>query len=381
MTITNAAFVCFALVTGGAPAPKNPPAKVEHAANGGTITLKPEAEKRLAITLGKIEKRSVRDVLVRSGRIDTAPGGRGPIVAPVAGTILPPPGKSALLLPGANVTDGQIVMRLLPLVAPDRNLEVEAKRDYELARARLDMAEKRAVRMKTLLKEGAVDVAALEQAQTEHDVAKAELEAAKKRVARAARNPMAADVSLSLRAPHAGVLMSSDVANGQAVTQGSVLFEVVAADALWVQVPVFVGALTKIDEDAKATVRVLGTDVRRSATRIKRPPVAGAGSAVAVFYALDDTDGLSPGLRATVELPLHDAGERLVAPWSSIVWDENGGTWVYARTAELTYTRKRVQVARIVGEHAVLDAGPDVGTEVATAGVMELYGTETGIGK
>ncbi len=381
MTVTNAAFLCLALVAGGAPSPKNAPAKVDHAETGGTITLKPEAEKRLAITLGKIEERAVRDVLVRSGRIDSAPGGRGTIAAPVDGTILPPPGRKDLMLPGATVTEGQVVMRLLPLVAPDRNLEVEAKRDFELARARLDMAEKRSARMKTLLKEGAVDVAALEQAQTEFDVAKAELEAAKKRVSRAARNPMAADVSLSLRAPHAGVVMSSAVASGQAVTRGAPLFEVVA-EGLWVQVPVYVGALPKIDEAAKATVRVLGSEVRRTATRVARPPVPGAGSAVTLFYAIDDGEGLTPGLRATVELPLNEVAQaRRVAPWSSIVWDANGGAWVYARTAPLTYTRKRVEVARIVGDVAVLDGGPPVGTEVATAGVMELFGTETGIGK
>lgn len=375
------ALVCLSLAAAG-PAPKNPPAKVEHSARGGTITLTAKAEERLAITLGVVEKKAVRDVIVRSGRIENRPGGRGAIVSPVAGTVLSPPGSKSLPLPGTRVTAGQVVMRLLPLVAPDRNLEVEAKRDLELARARLDMAEKRAARMKTLLAEGAVDVAAREQSDTELDVAKAELAAAKQRASRAARNPMAADVSLSLRAPHDGVLMSMMVADGQTVVGSTVLFEVIASDALWVQVPVYVGLLNGIDREAKATVRVLGAQTRRTAQLVDRPPVPTTGSAVALFYALDDVDDLTPGLRVTVEVPLAGtATERLVVPWTAIVWDANGGAWVYARTAEHTYVRHRVEVARIVGDDAVLDGGPAPGTKVATASVMELFGTETGIGK
>lgn len=377
----NPTFLALCIAAGG-PSPGKSPAKVVHAPDGGTITLTEKAEQRLAITVGSIETKAVRDVLVRSAEIIAAPGASAPIVAPVTGTIVAPPGQKTLLLPGAAVTAGQVVMRLRPLVAPDRNLEVEAKRDQELARARLEMAEKRAARMKTLLAEGAVDVAALEQATTAHDVARAELTAANERLSRAKRNPMAADVSLSLRAPHDGVLVTSEVAIGQAVAAGARMFEVLSNEPTWVRVPVWAGALDKIDGQATASVTLLGSNERLDARRVDRPPLPGRGSAVTVFYAVTSKTDVRPGQRATIHLPIGDPEEeRLVAPWAAILWDAGGRAWVYTKPSPLTYTRRRIEIDRIVGDHAVLVRGPPAGTTVATAGVAELFGTETGIGK
>ena len=45
-------------------------------------------------------------------------------------------------------------------------------------------------------------------------------------------------------------------------------------------------------------------------------------------------------------------------PWSAVVYDFHGGTWVYERTADRTYTRHRVVVRYVVDGIAVLDAGP-----------------------
>jgi len=66
----------------------------------------------------------------------------------------------------------------------------------------------------------------------------------------------------------------------------------------------------------------------------------------------------------------------LVVPYSALIYDERGRTWVYTSPERLTFVRAPVVVRRITGESAVLSAGPRAGTTVAVVGAAELYGTE-----
>ncbi|MEZ4711835.1 MAG: hypothetical protein R3A44_31915 [Caldilineaceae bacterium] len=76
-----------------------------------------------------------------------------------------------------------------------------------------------------------------------------------------------------------------------------------------------------------------------------------------------------------------DGQTRLVVPYSALIYDNNGGTWIYTSPDALTYVRTAVTVDFIEGDMVVLADGPDVGTNVATVAVAELYGTDTGVGK
>jgi hypothetical protein len=73
-----------------------------------------------------------------------------------------------------------------------------------------------------------------------------------------------------------------------------------------------------------------------------------------------------------------------VVPYSAVVYDPSGVTWVYTVPEPLTYMRAKVVVETVggaEGTEAVLSDGPPAGTTVVTKGVIELYGTELGIGK
>jgi hypothetical protein len=74
------------------------------------------------------------------------------------------------------------------------------------------------------------------------------------------------------------------------------------------------------------------------------------------------------------------ARERTIVPYSALVYETNGETWVYTNPDGLTFVRERVAVQRIEGNRAVLSEGPAAGTEVVTVGVAELFGAEHGIG-
>lgn len=69
-----------------------------------------------------------------------------------------------------------------------------------------------------------------------------------------------------------------------------------------------------------------------------------------------------------------------VVPYSSLLYDPKGKTWVYTSPKARTFVRAQVDVHRIEGERVFLRDGPPVGTVVASVGVAELYGTEFEVG-
>jgi hypothetical protein len=73
------------------------------------------------------------------------------------------------------------------------------------------------------------------------------------------------------------------------------------------------------------------------------------------------------------------AGTKTVIPYSAVLYEPDGKTWTYVSPKPLTFVRHAIVVDRIDGNHAVLSSGPALGTKVATVGVAELYGAESGI--
>jgi hypothetical protein len=76
-----------------------------------------------------------------------------------------------------------------------------------------------------------------------------------------------------------------------------------------------------------------------------------------------------------------------VVPYSAVLYDLKGETWVYVSDVSgtnpepLTFVRDRVSIDFIDGDLAVLSKGPPSGTMVVTVGGPELYGTESGVGE
>jgi len=74
-------------------------------------------------------------------------------------------------------------------------------------------------------------------------------------------------------------------------------------------------------------------------------------------------------------------GSGTVIPYSAVLYSPNGDTWAYVSPEPLTFVRQRIVVEHIDGDRAVLSAGPPPGTKVATVGVAELFGAESGLGQ
>ena len=73
-------------------------------------------------------------------------------------------------------------------------------------------------------------------------------------------------------------------------------------------------------------------------------------------------------------------GAGTVVPYAAVIYSPNGETWTYVNSDGLTFVRQAIVVDRIDGDEAHLSKGPTPGTKVATVGVQELYGAESGVG-
>jgi len=295
-----------------------------------TVTLTPSAEKRLAIVTEPIELKSIPATRLYGGELVFAD--------PVKG-------------------DGQSVFSLLSQMTPADRLrlaeeQINADGILESVGVELEAADLALNRAEELLNNKVGTTRSVDEAKARRDLATAALEAAQ------AKRTLLGPPILAAQAPM----------------------------TLWVKVPVYVGDLERIDSAQKATVGRLDgrpDDAARTAKPVAAPPSADPfASTVDLFYEIDNPDRkLQPGQRVGVTVPLMTDTESLVAPHAAILYDINGGTWVYESLGEQVYTFRRVQVSRVAGDRAVLASGPKPGTQVVTDGAAELFGTEFGVGK
>jgi len=366
----------------------SPPAKVEGAsAETGlaTIRLTEAAAQRLAVATAPVQQRSVVRRRTLGGTAAVPAGRSARLVAPFAARVEPIGGAGALVA-GAAVAAGQPLVRLQPL-QPEAVLQrTSADRDLATAQAQLDAAAARHRRASQLLADKTGNVRAVEEATAAMATATADVAAARSRVEAWNHVLFAADGSLTLQAPLAGVLCVCGVVPGQVVAAGTLLGEIAALDRLWIHVAVHAGDFASIDGAAPARIRRLsdGPDAEwLDADVAAAPPAADAatGSIDLVYELANAKAKLRPGERVLAMLQLTGAGERLVVPRAALLFDIHGGSWVYVQQAPCTFLRSRVQVAWVDGAEAVLERGPSPGTEVVTLGAAELFGTEFGQGK
>lgn len=73
--------------------------------------------------------------------------------------------------------------------------------------------------------------------------------------------------------------------------------------------------------------------------------------------------------------------DRPVVPYSAVIYDTEGNTWVYTSPESLTFVRAPILIDRIEGDQAFLSEPLETDAPVVTVGVAEIYGAETGVSK
>lgn len=72
-------------------------------------------------------------------------------------------------------------------------------------------------------------------------------------------------------------------------------------------------------------------------------------------------------------------GAARIVPFSAVLYDAAGKSWVYTNPSARTYVRAPIVVDHVTGNLAYLRSGPPIGTTVVTVGVAELLGVEYGV--
>ncbi len=391
------------------------PAKVERLpveTELARVTLTEDAARRLGIQTAAVAKRSVTPRRTLGGDAIVPTGNTIIVSAPVSGAVARP-GTRPIPTPGQRVDRGDAVVTLVPLLSPERDVPTPAEQvqlvgaranlvaaqtvatgDVDRSRAEVEAAKIALDRAQKLFADRAGARRAVDDAEAQLNIATSVFEAAVERERQLAGlleklevlNRTGEAIALPMSTPINGILSRLSISEGQTVASGAVLFEVINLDTIWIRVPVFVDLLSKIAPDQPARLVSLSGgayDTSISAKPIAAPPTADPMSSSAdLYYEVDNRKlGLRPGQRIGVELAMIGAGESLTVPAASILYDVNGGTWVYVVAGERQYQRQRVAIRWIEADTAILASGPDVGMQVVVEGAAELFGTEFGTGK
>jgi len=371
-------------------AKKESPAKINNPVKEDeltTITLTPRAEERLGVETVPATYRHMPGFMEVGGEIIAPPGTEIKVSAPFSGTVMRTK-KGQSLHAGANVKEGQEIMRLL-LMPPEQEL-MGAQEDVAVKQVEYDVARAKMARTEQILKDGATSEKALQEAQAQLATATAALNAARGKLnllnGKGGDSAGSGLSTLVLGAPVDGVLYHVYVAPGQTVPASTALFDVVSQSPVWVRVPVYSGSLSRIDLSGNAFVEPLGNPNQTPAAHagpIQGPPLSNAISATSdLYYQLPNEDErFRIGERVRVKLILQSEEKGLVIPWSAIVYDMYGGTWVYIETAPHVFSRRRVEISRIMDDIVVIKRGIAENDRVVFTAVAELYGTEFGGGK
>jgi cobalt-zinc-cadmium efflux system membrane fusion protein len=367
-----------------------PPAKVQNPVKETdltTVILTPEAEKRLGIEMADVEVRSIQKNRTYGGQVVPLSGRSITLNAPLPGTLLLPENGSVPAA-GKQLAASEPIYRLL-LALPRQDI-LTVRQEVALLQADFELAEKAVKRARQLRDDKAGSQKELEQAQSQLFKSMASLKVAKTRLELLGKGEINSDdeglSSLLVRSPIGGIIQKVHASPGQTVTASQALVEITNIDPVWIKVPVYVGDLTSIDSNQPAKVHNLG-DFAAVETHAAEPVVASftadpQSATLDIFYELPNTNFLyRPGQKVSVTVPLNVAEQTLVVPYSSILYDVYGGTWVYENTEPQKYARRRIELLHVLDGLAVLSRGPAVGAKVVSAGAAELFGTEFGVGK
>ncbi|OWY70796.1 hypothetical protein B7486_14430 [cyanobacterium TDX16] len=370
-----------------------------------TVTLSDEARKHLAIRTIEVVRESAQQFRTYGGTTVIPEGRSITLSSPLPGTIT---ATSSRTWPGSgiSVSVGEILFELLPSIRGDREVlnpadrialaraqadlesaRAQARGEVEAALVRLDAAAIALERAERLLKENAGSVRSLDEAKAGHRLAQSNLDAAQTRLSVLERTfsdleGAATGAALPISPQFDGVLQKIYVAAGEAVAAGAPLCEIASLNPLWIKVPVYVGDAASLERVGAARVFLLG-DSRNYTLRAKpvsSPMTANPSTAtVDWYYEIENpTLSLFPGQRLRVDIPATARTDVLVIPWASVVHDIHGGQWVYREVEPGAYTRLRVAVDRVDGDHAVLADGLQEKSRIVVEGSAELFGIEFG---
>ena len=270
---------------------------------------------------------------------------------------------------GANVKDGQVLMRLDPQDL--RLAEAQARATLQAAETERDLAEADYKRHQELRARNFVSQAVLDARQAALRAAQAKVEAA--RAGLRVQGNQAAYANLVSDAD--GVVTGVDAEVGQVVAAGTPVVRVARTDEKEVVIGIPEDRVGQLRQASDVKVRLWANRAQAIPGRIREvAPVADpATRTYTVKVAIPPDPEVRLGMTATVDMaaaPAAGAASQLRVPLSALVQDKGAtGVWVVEQGA---VQLRRVQLAGQAGNDILLSGGVQPGQTVVTAGVHLL---------
>jgi membrane fusion protein, heavy metal efflux system len=184
------------------------------------------------------------------------------------------------------------------------------------------------------------------------------------------------------------VVTRTRVVGGTVVDIASLISEsefipVTGSQGYYVSVRLSKSDLTMLDKEQPAQVSagsVAGIDLLAEPVGYEK---ALNGVNVPLYFMVHGTGAnLSIGQTVVVKYFLSGSGTtKRSVPYSAILYDLKGDTWLYTSPSPLVFTRQPVVIDYIDADQVILLDGPPAGAQIVTVGVPELFGIDTGVDK
>ncbi len=341
-----------------------------------TVGYLKESQWKTTYATATAEAGTVRAGVRATGELRAVGGAEAELSAPVAGRLL----LREPLYVGRAVEKGQLLAEIVPIVDADRS-----GLDATLAEAaaELGLAE-RALERARALHPAVVSERELREAEAALTSARARAEAAEARVAvvRGAQTGGGAGASgaaFALRAPFAGVIVSTDAVTGRSVAAGDAVARIVDPREVWLYARVSETDAARAGSPVGATFSLSGSDeVIDIAARNGRLVSVGAAldpatRTLPVIFALDNPDGaLKPGMFVRSTIFTGESSEGVVIPATAVV-DDGGRPTVFVMEGGEAFYKRVVRLGARDGDRVQVLSGVAAGERVVSSGAYEVH--------
>lgn len=349
----------------------------EEEAPAGRIAFLKEQAWVTELAIDEVGPQQLTPTLRASGIIRATAGREARVTATAHGRVVlasPPP------LLGMEVARNQVLATVVPKLSDglDRaSLGAEARQ----ARAELAAAEAQLARDQRLWDQRAIAERQLDEARTRVEVARARLAGADSRLAQfdaGAAGKGGGRTAFQIRSPLAGTLVAIDVASGQSVEDGELLFTVVDLSRVWVEADIFEPDIARVEGATRASFRIDGhprpfeiappdgtlvTIGRRVDEKTRTVPL---------IFEVGNPDGaLRIGSFATVFVTTGAPRPALAVPETAIV-DDAGREVVYVQVEGEAFERRVITPGLRAGGWVEVRAGLAAGDHVVTRGAYAI---------
>jgi cobalt-zinc-cadmium efflux system membrane fusion protein len=246
----------------------------------------------------------------------------------------------------------------------------------ETARSRIQLAEKNHARMVELHREGITAEKNVLAARQELDAAKSDLAAARSALGMVGSTDGASRYTLN--APIAGVVTQRNATIGRLVDTDRVLFEVVDTSAMWAELDIAEGDVSRvaIGQPVTVTVDVLSGKEFVGTLSYVAPEIDAHTRTARGRVALDNPEGLLRGnMFARAQITISGSGTAVAVPRQAVQRAKDA-QMVFVRVAEDAFEARRVKLGTGDAELVEVSGRVAPGDDVATDGSF-LLKTET----